>query len=162
MEGMNQAAPLLDSMTPKERREWENSNCLGGLRNPRFAQEKLPHLRQAGQKLHDFLDEYINLQPDTFIEDMLSPKAATMAQSVEKAVTEFMAQKLGCSPRRGKVGKMRPEIAAAIGQLSGDPDVEVPRWMDEGAPLGISAPIVPCGVFPPIQPKHVVEEAHKY
>ena len=154
--------PLLDSMSPKERREWENGTCLGGLRNPRFAMEKLPLLRAAGKQIHDFLSEFIDLQGESFIEDLLRPTAADMAKSLEASVSDFLAKKLGCSPRRGNRGKLRPEIATAISQLSRDPDVAVTRWMDEGAPLGIAAPIETCGVFPTIQKETATAEAETF
>ena len=79
--------PLLDSMSPKERREWENSTCLGGLRNPRFSAEKLPCLRPAGQTLYGYLDEFISSKEENLVETLLSPAAADRAQGLEQEVS---------------------------------------------------------------------------
>ena len=71
-----------------------------------------------------------------------------MEEAVQEKVSNFLASRLGCSNRRGRRGRLRPEIAQAIQKLSGDPDTEVVRWMAQGAPIGVSVPIKPCGIFP--------------
>ena len=51
-------------------------------------------------------------------------------------------------------------MAAALQAIGGDPDTEVVKWMDEGAPLGVSSPIIPCGIFPLTDPSaKAVDEA---
>ena len=36
-------------------------------------------------------------------------------------------------------------------QLAEDPDLEVPRWLEEGTPVGIARPIKPSGLLPLIK-----------
>ena len=40
------------------------------------------------------------------------------------------------------------QLFEAWGRKAGDPEVEVPRWIREGAPLGIAKEIGCCGIFP--------------
>ena len=156
------ASDITDNLSRKERRELENSSCIGGLRNPRFAQERVPGLRDAGRTIYKLLNDFINLQPKGFVDDIHSERAAAMADQLQKDVAEYLCKHLGCSARRGKQGKLRPDLAAALQALSGDPDTEVVRWLDTGAPLGITSAIRPCGVFPSIEPKEVTQEAHDF
>ena len=146
----------------RERRETENSECIGGLRNPRFAQERVPGLRVAGRKLYEYLAEFIDSQTESFVDDLLGDKAPDMADKVQAEVSAYLCAKLHCSSRRGQEGSLRPDLASAINDLSGDPDREVVSWMDLGAPLGITEPIVSCGVFPAIEPKEVAGEADAF
>ena len=41
-----------------------------------------------------------------------------------------------------------PEVFEAWAQASGDPDTEVPRWLRDSAPAGLSAMPVNKGIFP--------------
>ena len=36
---------------------------------------------------------------------------------------------------------------------AGDPETEVPKWLQTYTPLGIKCPIIPSGVFPEIEAK---------
>lgn len=48
---------------------------------------------------------------------------------------------------------MDTELVAAWVEASGDPETEVPKWLVQGAPLGIELPIHSCGIFPPAEKK---------
>ena len=153
---------LVSSLSSRERRDLENSECIGGLRNPRFSQERVPGLVGAGRTLRGILDAFVDRQPPEFVEQLLSDQGEPMAEKVQEEASAFLASHLGCSARRGAVGSLRPDLAAAIGQLSGDPDVAIPRWMDTGAPLGITAEIPSHGIFPTIDRGAVIHEAHEF
>jgi len=43
---------------------------------------------------------------------------------------------------------LQPEIFRACVRKGNDPEVHVPRWIEEGAPLGIEVPIGVAGIFP--------------
>ena len=42
-----------------------------------------------------------------------------------------------------------PEITQAWAERGNDKETEVPKWIRNGAPLGIEEPIGTCGIFPP-------------
>ena len=158
-----QGHPLADGLSNRERRERENQECIGGLRNPRFSIEKVPSLLRAGDLLRETLFDWIDQQDSDFTDKLLDEGSEEMAELVQKAVSQHLATRLGCSPRRGRHGKLRPELAASIQTIGQDPDTAVVQWMDEGAPLGVSAPITPCGIFPLVPPgTKSVEESAKY
>ena len=46
---------------------------------------------------------------------------------------------------------IQAELIKAIATESGDPDLDVPTWLAGETPLGITQPIVPRGVFRPLQ-----------
>ena len=94
------AEHLGNTLSRKEQRAQENEACLGGMRNPRFAVEKLPGLRDAGDVLRTSLEEFIDKQSASFIDHLLGDKAADMASRVSEDVSLHVAAALGCSNRR--------------------------------------------------------------
>ena len=46
----------------------------------------------------------------------------------------------------------RYELVKGIQQDAGDPDTSVGEWLENGAPMGLSVPIVPGGLFPEVVP----------
>ena len=55
-------------------------------------------------------------------------------------------------------GGLFPGIVEALTVASCDPDVHVHEWLKGKAPVGITAPIHPGGVFPVISPQSVGKE----
>ena len=51
-----------------------------------------------------------------------------------------------------------PHLVQAWVTATGDVEVDVPRWLREGAPMGVKVPIVPRGVFPRVSPEEATEE----
>ena len=46
---------------------------------------------------------------------------------------------------------IRAGILGAWQRAANDPDTEVPRWIEDGAPAGIRCEIKPCDIFPEYQ-----------
>ena len=55
---------------------------------------------------------------------------------------------------------LRAEVMEAWGRATSDPDATtLASWLDKGAPLGISEPIVSNGVFPEVNPSGTIPHA---
>ena len=56
-------------------------------------------------------------------------------------------------------GELQGPLIQKLSQELEDPDTEVTRWiLDKSTPLGIPSPIVPCGVFPKVDPWQASDE----
>ena len=66
-----------------------------------------------------------------------------------------IARKLGLQPRDADLHHVaspwRYRLVARVMTLAQDPDLEVPRWLEEGTPVGIRVPIRPSGLLPLIE-----------
>ena len=141
------------------RREKENRECVGGMRNPRFSAEKVPGLHRAGAFIRSTMEDNISAQPEGFVESLQTGEnASEIAKQTEIEVANLLASRLGCSPRRGQRGRFRAEIAAALSEMANDPDKALLRWLDEGASLGVSSPIETQGIFPKVENQKAAAE----
>ncbi|CAK0805575.1 unnamed protein product [Prorocentrum cordatum] len=118
-------------------RELENTTFPGGMRNPARAVGLNPGLARAGAVARRAFEDFV-------------------ADVPEERVS---AHDLGApSPLQGAF--IQGWLRAA-----NDPESQLQEWIEQGVPLGTERPIVPCGVFPPVEPatefKHLLslEEA---
>ena len=81
-----------------------------------------------------------------------TPRRAPPASHSIGSLRAAVAVHLGLHPEeaesRHPASPLQSEIFAAIGTAVADPDQSVPRWLREGAPMGILRPIHPGGLFP--------------
>ena len=70
--------------------------------------------------------------------------------SGEAASVSAIAKEFGAAVPDTLPAGMCPHMLRLWQRESADPDVAVPRWAEEGAPLGISRDIERCGIFPPV------------
>ena len=129
------------------RREQENEECIGGLRNPVKSLERVPGWYRVGSRLFWTIE---NLQQvDTQFHDLYNIVGANVDFNFEDALdklrnamaTEFS---VGSPPKSG----LWSELMVQMTKDANDPDTEAATWPQRGTPLGILEEIVPGGVFP--------------
>ena len=145
-------APCEDAVDPASRRllrEQENSQAVGGMRNPRLSQCRLPGWAPTGNRLRRVLLAALERNERsvrTTMRDLGSPGCAGFASGVVEAAREAIAVEFGVAltgqPRADRAALFRALIAA-----SGDPDDVLPDWVGGSTPLGISKPILCRGIF---------------
>lgn len=138
-----------DLCSKKAHRERENEQCVGGLRNPWQAINKLPHWKTVGrlvwrtlQASLGQLDEFRNLATWVGFERDMSQKHEL------DWVRSRIGHTLCCQTQEtGLWGNLLERLVDS----SQDPDVEVATWPNKGTPLGILNEIPPGGVFPKVE-----------
>ena len=126
---------------------------MGGMRFPLEAARRVPKSFEAGRRVRRALTKVLakfsglsiqleGLVRGDKVDDL--PAAAVMEARTEIA-REFGVTIPGTLP-----AGMCPHMLRLWQRESADPDVAVPRWAEEGAPLGISRDIERCGIFPPV------------
>ena len=140
----------------REDRNVENSQALGGMRRPDLAVASKPGYATVGRKLRAVLQEFLDMdtegelvieriragaKPDGFSPGLLSRLRAGLLQA------------LGCSATPSSTGP-QVELFRAWGLAVGDQDCAefLPRWLVEGAPMGITRHVDLAGVFPRVEP----------
>ncbi|CAK0818274.1 unnamed protein product, partial [Prorocentrum cordatum] len=90
---------------------------------------------------------------DRVVEELGRPEATGLAPAAARSGQAALAARLGVRhhDREGPQGEMLEDILAA----AGDPETQVPQWLQRYAPLGIEVPILPSGVFPETEPTSV-------
>ena len=133
-------------------------NYLGGMRNPCESVKGMPTALSLGMRIFAAWERFTKSNP-TAMETAAaygSPDCELDQQTVERWRAEL--RKLVGS--RGKRAiqlrskwmfqtPLQQDLFEAWTRKSGDPDIEVAKWLDEGTPLGINRRIVPRGIFPP-------------
>ena len=76
------------------------------------------------------------------------------------AVRVAIAGVLGCAhpPGCGASRHWQPHLVQAWVTAAGDVEVDVPRWLRHGTPMGIEVPIIPRGVFPEVTPEEATAD----
>ncbi|CAK0898756.1 unnamed protein product [Prorocentrum cordatum] len=154
-------------------RELENTTFPGGMRNPARAVGLKPGLARAGAVARRAFEDFVADAPEALRivhalghQSCAGPPAGQVERlrmGLRRAFNipeeRVSAHDLGApSPLQGAL--IQGWLRAA-----NDPESQLQEWIEQGAPLGIERPIVPCGVFPPVEPatefKHVLslEEA---
>ncbi|CAE7468205.1 unnamed protein product [Symbiodinium sp. CCMP2592] len=154
--GDGKFGPLRKEKSKKATRDEENKASLGGLRRPTWASERVPGLRDVGNKVSECFDEFCKSHPG-------AAKAAegygTSDFHLEGVVEwkQALEKHFGLEDRepalslKGLLDYKTPvnvNLLEAWAKASGDPDEEVAHRLRTGAPLGANLPIRTCGVFP--------------
>ena len=145
----------------KRKREDENRDCVGGLRQAHRAVEKLVGWQTVGAELRRCLDTVLQENPH-----MLHVVKSLGAEPEHKDTDVRLVQsklasllKLKDIPRQSGVWS---KLLQALVRASGDPDHHTATWPKEGAPLTITEEIPASGgVFPPVPDSEQESEAAK-
>ena len=129
------------------------------MRNPRRSLHKLPKSRRLGRPVHKVLLQCLDQWPS-----LLDPARAILSgkepgefeeELLEKARSAVLAVLGGTTRtrRRHRTAPANTPIQASVLEAAGDdPDSStLARWLDHGAPLGITERIETNGVFPPTE-----------
>ena len=138
-------------------RDSENALALGGMRNPYASVAKVSGAREAGRRIRGVLDRKLLEFPE-FVNSVLGslggrPMVAPPDELVKAARLDICSL-AGNAMNEGPPG-ICPQVISTYLEMSGDPDICLPAWLVEGAPLGINRPISRTGVFPPVPDRSV-------
>ena len=142
--------------TASERRERENAECVGGLRNPNSAVAKNPTLRALGDRLRKTMRQVIGQYPRLIKVATQLGKKGYLGPPQEdiRLVREAFAHEFGLPdveyppPKVGKASPLRAELFEEFQTAAKDPEQHLAEWIRHGCPLGIKVPIPDNAVFP--------------
>ena len=133
---------------------------IGGMRDPYKVVEGRPTMQAFGDKVNNlwrqFLDEHpkakevaetYGTKENEFIPELVIKWKAAL----KKLVGGFDKPAIKLKGSEEYTSPLDDQLFEAWGRKAGDPEEEVPRWIREGAPLGISKEIKEigcCGIFP--------------
>jgi hypothetical protein len=151
-------APSLRSQpeSKKLRREQENVDCVGGLRNPTSAVARNSGLQRLGAELREFFGKLFAEHPRLLtvaelagIKDFQGPPREDVIL-VQKSLCQAMgvAPAVNPAPPGGRPSPIQADLCDALAKRAGDPECHIGTWAREGAPLGMDVPIPTCGIFP--------------
>ena len=157
--GRHQQLKAAAEHSKKARRELENREAIGGMRNPATAVRRLPALRSVGEKVADMFDSFVSAYPDAL-------KVATEYGSGDAVgdpgmvevwrdwlVKFFNTQIMQDEDFEEGLGTkfkspLQANLLEAWAYRGADPEAYTGQWVRQGAPLGMSVEIPTCGIFP--------------
>ena len=153
-------APHGPEPTSKEVREQENERCVGGMRGPAESVRKIPGWAKVGNLLRPSLCEAVEESKDLqrafeeYSAEMDGKQWAERFGPVLAEVAAKMADALGASGLENVVGPTgwRHGLLGKMVEVAGDPEVDVPNWLGEETPLGVSKEVPGRGIFPKAGP----------
>ena len=141
------------------RREAENEEAIGGMRNPHRAMARMPRTQAFGQMVAELLDKAIELWPELEVpaKAILSGEPASelpdgLVASVRKSFLRMTDGERG-RPRTARAETpIQSQVLSSWGRHTEDPDAEVlAGWLDHGAPLGFTQEVTSTGIFPKVE-----------
>ena len=131
----------------------------GGMRHPAKAVEQLPTVQALGVRMGAAWDKFVKQHKDVL-------ETAETYGTKEVLVHEGLVEKWRIELKKLWGTKSPPSVRLkekdayespvdwrmlrSWAERSGDPETEVPTWLEEGCPLGIELPIKCCSIFPPM------------
>ena len=148
---------LLKVDTKKEQK-FEQQVFVGGMKNPAEVVEGMPTLQNLGRRIMGAWERHCNHYPHCLkvAETYGTPECVLEEKWVKKWKEELKkltgAKGAPTLKLKGKWNYTSPldqNLYEAWGKRGNDPEVEVPKWIESGVPLGINCSIKSCNIFPP-------------
>ena len=142
--------------TAKARVRREDSDCTAGLRSAATVVARSPELIHQTRAICDSLRRARAMNPALQSLHLAGGPSPVRPPPPERAIAAVRLQLARCldgvlpedAERRHPASPWRWALFAALAGHLGDSDTEVPRWLKDGAPMGLSQPILPGGHFP--------------
>ena len=135
----------------------EDDKSTAGARNTFDVISAWPSYQSAMLPVRSSLLEAIRSHPD--LQGIAgacgqNPSRSPPHASAVSWARKLVAESFGLTPAQAEwhhaASPWRPELISAVLSAAGDPDVEVPTWLSEGAPVGVNVAIRPGGHLPRI------------
>ena len=138
--------------------EEEQSEYVGGMRNPYKAILGNSSLRSLGIRIREAWETLVRKRlnalkvaetygtPHCAFDDRL---VSEWRDTLKRVVGANSPPTLAIKGKYEYKSPLNAEIIEAWASKGGDKETEVPKWVRNGAPLGIQTPIKTCGIFPP-------------
>ena len=130
----------------------KDARCTGGLRNPAHLQDRWPSLRKCLRPICSAILEARARSPDcvglttTCGEHAYRPPPSEEGvASVRATISSTMRLTVECHHASST---LRFDMFYVLARLTGDLDVHVANWLEEGPSMGIQNEVVPGGHFP--------------
>ena len=130
---------------------------VGGMRDPFKVVSARPAMQTIGLRIRAAWEALVRKMPSaTLVAESYGTKDCKFPHKVIDEWKASLRRVLGAAaPKAVRIkGKnvytspLDPELIEAWTNKSEDPESEVHRWVQDGAPLGIEVPIETCGIFP--------------
>ena len=154
------AAFTPEGPTKRVRKDIEADQCVGGLRNPLSGLRLVPNAFEVGRLVRSVLEPFVSKHWSALKPILDSLGSDSPVEPPEEQIVELrgnLASALSIEvtlSERSRPG-LQPWLFKALLERSGDPEVEVPKWLATFTPLGILETIHPCNVFPECAPRQV-------
>lgn len=138
--------------------EEEQNEYVGGMRNPHKSILGNSSLRSLGVRIRAAWETLVRKRPGTLkvAETYGTPHCsfddklvAEWRDTLKRVVGANAPPTLAIKGKYEYKSPLNAEIIEAWASKGGDKETEVPKWVRNGAPLGIQQPIKTCGIFPP-------------
>ena len=77
-----------------------------------------------------------------------APPPAALIDTLRRRVARKLGLDSSDADLHHVASPWRFRLVSKVMNLAGDPDSEVPKWLEQGTPVGIRAPILPSGLLP--------------
>ncbi len=137
----------------KQVRESENHMALGGMRSPHHSVPRIIHASSAGAFIATLITEVIDCNPrltEPVLAILQGKSSIGFLDTDVIQLKAYVADQLHAAPPQEGPG-LDPSAFRMWTNSSGDPDTDLARWLEEGAPLGIIHPVTSKGIFPPVE-----------
>ena len=130
---------------------------VGGMRDPYKVVEGRPAMQSFGNKVNRAWKDFVKLYPKalevaetygTRDNEFTTELVIAWKAKLKKLVEEDSKPTVNLRGPREYLSPLDDKLLEGWGRKSGDPETEVPKWIREGAPLGIAKEIGCCGIFP--------------
>ena len=145
------AKPVVGNESVKTLRDRDNTRCVGGLRAPWRAVQKINNLRSAGRRVRAVIEKFIDDNDGVLgLWDRLG-RAAT--EGTVEVLLDELRRRLGLLLQADSIAKAHPHCSWRVGivegfnRLSGDPEILLPLRLREGAPIGVRNRRPACRIF---------------
>ena len=144
--------------TLRRKREQENTDAIGGMRNPHLACERIPGWKRTGALLRDILEPILDkhlVQATAALSDIGRQGHPGLPQELVAEAVLALEQAFPApaafhhGPPTAGATPVRAHLLAGLVYAAGDPDDVVADWFKHGTPLGIHGAIPTRGIFPP-------------
>ena len=178
---VRQAVAIQDDRDPdseREKRRRENATCTAGLRSPAALLSRRPELTSSTRGLARTLMHLRASTPELqglHLAGGAQPRRPPPSAASVSRARATIATALGLDPTSAELhhpaAPWRHQLVKAVLTLMNDADLEVARWLQFGAPMGLTSFIEPGGHFPlqtakptrhpaSLQPLHKVDINH--
>ena len=131
------------------------------MRDPHLAAQKVPGSGPAGRKARRALRRALGAFPqflDQIIQLAQGKQIKELPAGIVPEARRLLGEELDADIPPEVPHGMCPALASAWQRRAADPDTALPRWAEEGAPMGISRDIERCGIFPPVHESVAAED----
>ena len=142
--------PRVEDMSTREKREFENQQSLGGLRNPYSAVARTPPMWKMGLRARVCLLKAMRKHPSAATAAFGGDGSSVgLAHPVVAEAIQLLCNEFNVEEESNYDGPYRVNLWEAMLREGGDPEEDITQWTRRGS-LGIEAPLAVNNIFPEV------------